>query len=471
MVGDGHNATKLKKIKPGAAKEPKFASRGKTRLMTMKRTIPFLLSFSALIILGLSGCIQDKCQQEFTYIHYEPVYMTFEELRASGQAEAARDLVHPGKLYYKTGFIFINEIQEGIHVIDNRDPSNPQNIAFINIPGSHDLAAKGNVLYTDSYTDLVAIDISDPTNTRVLERVEDVFPYGMWHDGLSADVEYGVAIDWIESEITEEIPCGSSGGIGIGWGVGPWRNTFMMEDVAVLANNASNTQFGGSGEVSTGIGGSMARFTIKNDYLYTVNMQGLRSFDISNLAQPVAQEEVFMGWGIETIYPYADYLLIGSQNGMFIYGLDNPAMPNELGRFEHVRSCDPVVADNDVAYVTLRGGTPCEGFVNQLDVLDISSPRNPQLMASYPMTEPYGLGIKDDILFICEGEHGLSVYDATDKYAITDNRLAHFKKIHAFDVIPLINVLLMIGQDGFFQYDYSDVTNIKELSVIPVVGN
>jgi hypothetical protein len=38
-------------------------------------------------------------------------------------------------------------------------------------------------------------------------------------------------------------------------------------------------------------------------------------------------------------------------------------------------------------------------------------------------------------------------------------------------VIPLDNVLMMIGADGLFQYDYSDPANIKLLSHLPVHEN
>ena len=36
-------------------------------------------------------------------------------------------------------------------------------------------------------------------------------------------------------------------------------------------------------------------------------------------------------------------------------------------------SCDPVVVQGDYAFVTLRGGTECQGFSNQLDIIDIST--------------------------------------------------------------------------------------------------
>ncbi|MEO0472231.1 MAG: hypothetical protein AAF206_21575, partial [Bacteroidota bacterium] len=434
------------------------------------QTMKHFLRFPLLLVLAsvfLSSCIKDSCKQTLTYVAYDPVYLTFDELRALGNTEAPRELHQPGKMYFKDGYIFINEVGKGIHVIRNTDPANPENLAFINLPGSHDLAAKGNVLYADSYTDLVAIDITDPTNTSVIEREEDVFPYGSWHNGLYADAEFGVAIDWIETEVTEEVEC-SAGGFNI-----LPRNGFLMDEAFAVRNFSSNgnqnNQPTSGNEVSTGVGGSLARFTIVNQYLYTVTGTALKVFDIATLENPEYRRDVEIGWGIETIFPYQNtYLMIGSQTGMFVYGLDNPEEPNQLSNFEHARRCDPVVAENDIAYVTLRGGGPCGGFESQLDVIDIKNINNPQLIRSYVMEGPYGLGIRNGVLFVCDGEAGLKVYDAADPEKIDQNQLAHFPDISAFDVIPLYNVLLLIGADGFYQYDYSDLTDIKLLSVIPV---
>jgi hypothetical protein len=52
--------------------------------------------------------------------------------------------------------------------------------------------------------------------------------------------------------------------------------------------------------------------------------------------------------------------------------------------------------------------------------------------------------------------------------AIDKNQIAVYKNINAFDVIPLGNVLLMIGKEGLYHYDYSDPKNISQLSFIPI---
>jgi hypothetical protein len=85
------------------------------------------------------------------------------------------------------------------------------------------------------------------------------------------------------------------------------------------------------------------------------------------------------------------------------------------------------------------------------------------------MVNPYGLGIDDDVLFVCDGTAGLKVYNASDPYLIQEKQIATFKDINAYDVIPLGNSLLMIGEDGFYQYDYTNLNNIKQISSIKVV--
>ena len=127
-----------------------------------------------------------------------------------------------------------------------------------------------------------------------------------------------------------------------------------------------------------------------------------------------------------------------------------------------------MVADG-YAYVTLRGGTTCGSTVNRLDVLELSDNYvDNTLVASYPLNGPYGLGIDDDILFICDGNAGLKVYDVTDKTQIDNHMIAVFPGINTYDVIPVNGYLFMIGDDGFYLYDYSDLQNIRKIGEIPV---
>ena len=146
---------------------------------------------------------------------------------------------------------------------------------------------------------------------------------------------------------------------------------------------------------------------------------------------------------------------------MYIYDIQDPGLPTFVSEFQHGTACDPVVVDDNYAYITLRAGNSCGAFDSSLQIVDISNISVPVLKESYAMDEPYGLGIQDEKLFICDGDSGLKVYDKTDAENL--KMLNHFKDIQTFDVIPLENQLLMIGDEILYQYKYQD-NSIKLLS-------
>ena len=75
-----------------------------------------------------------------TYNVYAPIYMPIEQLREPVASIEVRPLEDFGKIYIKDDYIFVNELYKGVHVINNRDPSHPKLISFINIPGNVDIA-------------------------------------------------------------------------------------------------------------------------------------------------------------------------------------------------------------------------------------------------------------------------------------------------------------------------------------------
>ena len=84
------------------------------------------------------------------------------------------------------------------------------------------------------------------------------------------------------------------------------------------------------------------------------------------------------------------------------------------------------------------------------------------------MLSPYGLGIDGDALFVCEGSHGLKMFNAANDQNIDDNMILQLTNIDAIDVIPFQNTLYLIGRDGFYQYDYTDIEDITLISKLEV---
>ena len=162
-------------------------------------------------------------------------------------------------------------------------------------------------------------------------------------------------------------------------------------------------------------------------------------------------------------------MFLGTTSGMSVYDISSPFSPSFLTFFNHARSCDPIIVDDTLAYISLRTGTNCGGNINVLDVVDIKDITKPATVISYFMNNPHGLGKSGDLLFICDGSSGLKVYNAADPKLILANLIYSYPNIQAYDVIPIGKVLILIGDDGLFQYNYSDIKNITLLSKIPVV--
>ncbi|MCY7357620.1 MAG: hypothetical protein LH609_09130 [Rudanella sp.] len=426
----------------------------------MKQTI-YLIT---VLLLGLSQtACTDKCTETRVFKRFTPVVFTANQLRQTIGTETVRPLQDPGKIYTKDGFLFINEIKQGIHVIDNRNPESPKVVSFIRIPGNGDMAVRNNILYADSYMDLVALDIRDVTNIRQIKRVTNVFPSGQFNGGSwFVNTATGDVHDQRVDYVKEEIQTNCEEDVAPNW----WGGVFAFDSRSI--QSAAPSASSGQQQVSSGTAGSMARFALYDNYLYTVNSSTLQLFDIQNPADPQTGNKIQLGWGIETIFPYGDKLFIGSQTGMHIYDNRNPQKPERLSVFEHARVCDPVVIHDNKAYVTLRSGNNCQGFLNQLEVVDISNLLSPKLIKAYPLRNPHGLGIDFPNLFICEGAYGLKTFDASDALNIDRNLLEHFDQFDAYDVIPLGKSLLLIGKDGFYQFDYSNPRKLRLMSKIPV---
>ncbi len=217
---------------------------------------------------------------------------------------------------------------------------------------------------------------------------------------------------------------------------------------------------------STGKGGSMAKFTIVGNSLYIIDNQRLKVFDISSASNPVYVQDFFVGLNIETVFGDGNYLYIGSQAGMYIYDITNPSSPQYISRIVHILSCDPVVANDTLAFVTLRSGSNCRnsGASNQLEIIDIKDKANPTLLYTYFVDEPWGLAIDSCYLFICHGKHGLGVYNFNNLERI--DTICRIPNIETYDVITNNKTLFIIGANGFYQYNYQNIDSIYKISQI-----
>lgn len=229
--------------------------------------------------------------------------------------------------------------------------------------------------------------------------------------------------------------------------------------------NSSGTTTNPGSIGGTGQGGSLARFTIVNDYLYTVDGQNLNIFDIASGANPVFKNKINIGMDIEAIFPFKGKLFIASNSGMYIYGISNPIQPNYESFAQHLTGCDPVVANDSIAFLTVHGGNRCGSQVNQLQLYDIHNIAYPQFITSINLTNPYGLGLKDSVLFVCDNGTGIRAYNVKNPYNVKPMYVITGENY--LDVIPMNNnIMVCMLTNGVAFMDISNLNQIVKLGTV-----
>lgn len=134
-----------------------------------------------LLLLNLQSCVEYRDNPNCNYI-------SLEEFRSNGvEILEPKTISKAGKIYVYKNTLLVQEVDAGIHIIDNSDKQNPTPKAFIKIMGNLDMAVKEGYLYIDSYIDLVVLDINNLEQIKVVNRSQNTFSYDPYQSagGLS----------------------------------------------------------------------------------------------------------------------------------------------------------------------------------------------------------------------------------------------------------------------------------------------
>jgi hypothetical protein len=246
------------------------------------------------------------------------------------------------------------------------------------------------------------------------------------------------------------------------------KNIIYLLVFFIVSQNLSCTKesAGKAFNSNTGKGGSLARFTVVGNYLYTVDKTQLKAFNVADPSLPELKSTIDVGFEIETIFPFRDRLFIGSTSVVHIFSIENPEQPKKLSEAispEVLRRCDPVVVKDSVAYATLRTNGPCGGARSVLAVYDIRDVLHPVSVNQVPVNEPYGLGYAGDALYVCD-RFTLIVFNISDPYVpVLKNQLDGHE---FYDVIAEGNTLICWIKDGVALYDITDRLNPEPITTI-----
>lgn len=166
--------------------------------MCAKTSLFFLLAFLLL------GCINPPPEFPDEDIEgYKPIYASDSDNTV--QLQSARSIINPGQIYVKSTLLLINEIGEGLHIIDNTDPSAPVNRGFLKIRGSENMALKDGVLYINQFNSLLVIDVNDIQHFSIIATHKDVLDQNSYNQPVPpvngyyfecADLAKGEVIGW-----------------------------------------------------------------------------------------------------------------------------------------------------------------------------------------------------------------------------------------------------------------------------------
>ncbi len=346
-------------------------------------------------------------------------FLVFGGVIGFGQSQA-----YAGKIWTFGDKLFINSPEKGVQVMDNTTPSRPEPLEFIAIPGNVDFAVFNELMYANHFDDLVIFNWEVYVNDgELLEiaRFEGLFPEHAEADAQMAAMSIGMVASKVSSSVAQ--------------------------------------------------GGSMACFSFDNPsapkYLYAANRSNIHCIDIRDEDSPQQSGSVRINESeIETIFVNDNRLYLGMPNGMMMFGLDNPEQPNFEGQYRHMVGCDPVVAQNDRAYVTVRSGSTCNSTMplNQLHIVNVANANNLNSEGSFQLTEPHGLGIDGNLLFVCDGRAGVKVLDVTnpDGVRLLGNTPTEGT---AYDVIVQADQrrLIVVSGDHIIQFQYSATGQLKRL--------
>jgi len=122
------------------------------------------IPISMLALASITGTVlvEDYCD-----MHRErcvsPVYLTLETLRSDIEPEYGNtaELTRPGKIYLYQHYLLVADKYSGIHIFDNTDQQNPMRLMFLPIFGATEISIRNNYLYTNSFMDLVSLNLQD----------------------------------------------------------------------------------------------------------------------------------------------------------------------------------------------------------------------------------------------------------------------------------------------------------------------
>lgn len=426
----------------------------------MNTQVSFRLFVIAFFSMFFFISCEEKIDSELRYEAYEPVYMTRAKLESSIKILQPQKIHSIGKVISHNNYIFVNDPGKGIHIINNHKPKAPKTVAFLQIPGNYDIAIQNNLLFADNATDLLAFSIKNINVPVLLSRsrdaFEEVFPEGNPHF-YHLDPHLGIIVDWKLQHVVEKLdPDGF-----------PEFFTSNGNTIELTTTDFSKKHITRPFHPS-GLSNSLSRLRVSNNQVYTLLGKSIGVYQFTNPIAPIKLNTIATNKTAETLFLHKEMLFAVGKKETQLFSLEKPESPAFLSSTEHWTSSSSAVLHNKKVILTHHTSTDNKTESDQLSVLDLQNVYEPKVQFSFAMTNPLGLALYKQHLYICDGNAGLKIHKSDTSQKMTSRAEMQYPEIHAVDIIPLKNTLLLIFDDGIKQYAVEKNNTLKEISLISI---
>ncbi len=402
------------------------------------------LLLNGVIFLGLIavliGC-RSECKQTLYYTANVPVYASKASIRDAVTVETSLAVDSVAEMLSYKETLFLRNGTDGIHVIDNTDPSNPDNHAYIKIVPCFAMETNDDQLYVIQGTDLVVFDLSDVRNPVVKHRVNDLY---------NSDFAKGdsFVVGYEQQEVVKVL------------------NDFSCSDQFIFPEDEVIR-----GAISTPHG----QITVHKDHIYTADNQSVVTLALNGSAAPgfTSRMAAFNNIPDARLYILLDsILLFGTGSGLMALDITtNPASPVNTGGFFPAGGCNPIAIWDSLTFAPMFNDLQEDEsfcFSNpMISVVDVVTRRPISRVTGY--SQPYYMHYHNNRVLLCNGFEGFRIFGVQDRILLSDyiDNSGESNNVHArLGMLFGENNVLVYGNNGVFQYDISDRTIVKKLSEI-----
>jgi hypothetical protein len=416
----------------------------------------FYLRWRLLVILSLpfcfSSCFRHDCIDHVAVKVYTPVFLDEIHWQVNPEFLSEKKIKNIGKVNAIGQYFFINEMLEGIHVIDNSNPTAPIPLGFISIPGNIDFDTDGRFLYADSYADLLTIDISNIRNPRLIQRKRNAFQHSLLEHNSRIIGHYVAKDSFVDFQC------------------GVFTRNYMEDDGTYIAElglnkgiNDRRTGFRFFSGMSIGNGGPSSRILRSENNFYTINGKDLGVGQIANNGTVDIHSLYTFDDLLEGFTHIGDFLGVIAQSHSYFTKRNNSSSLNFTQPFFLLRWRSHFHGSNDSLWLSVQNG-----HFGEVGLFRLNEESVPLKMGTLFVDKPLEILKLGSFFIVCQGKEGFSVFELSNFNFGSSRLLLKHSGIHAKKIIRVDeHSFLIVSDSGLTQFELTLDNTVRHLSHIP----